>query len=85
MSEYSDDVVSVNRGIVSRPTKEETKKRFQSYFDRVEFVKWDDIAPPEIRFSNDGSLAYAIVQKLVVYQLKTVLISQCSIQQNLPG
>ena len=33
-------------------------------------MKWDDVVPPEIRFSNDGSLAYPIVQKLVVLSLK---------------
>ena len=31
-----------------------------------EFIKWDDVAEPVIQFSDDGTLAYAIIQKLVI-------------------
>ena len=74
MSEFSDSMISVNRGIVTRSSREITKKRIQDYFDRVEFVKWDDVAPPKISFSNDGRLAYAIVQKQVILSMKDSLL-----------
>lgn len=66
ISEFADSMISVNRGIVSAPTKTEHKERIGKYFGSVEFIKWDDTAEPIIRFSDDGSLAYAIIQKDVI-------------------
>ena len=40
--------------------------KFSNYFNSVKFEKWDDISPPIIRFSEDYSLAYTIVDKEVV-------------------
>lgn len=60
------DFISINHGIVSRPTLAENTERFGAYFKSVSFSKWDDVAEPIIRFSDDGSLAYTIVQKEVV-------------------
>lgn len=62
---FTPDFTSVNRGKISQPSKEEHIQRFQAYFDQVEFVKWDDANPPQIRFSDDGKLAYMIVDKMV--------------------
>jgi hypothetical protein len=31
----------------------------------VSFQQWDDLAPPRIRISPDGQMAYVIVQKSV--------------------
>jgi len=66
VSEFADSMLSVNKGVVSALTKDEHKERIGKYFGSVQFVKWDDTAEPVIRFSNDGSLAYAIVQKDVI-------------------
>jgi hypothetical protein len=66
----SENHISVNRGAVNTPTIEENTTRFQNYFDNVEFVKWDDLKPPVIRFSDDGSLAYTVVEKEVVVKYK---------------
>ena len=62
----SESHISVNRGAVNTPTIEENTVRFQKYFDSVEFIKWDDVKPPVIRFSDDGSMAYTIVEKEVM-------------------
>ena len=60
-------LTTVNRGkIDSTATDEENMARWNSYFNAVEFKKWDDVNPPVIRFSNDRSLAYMIVDKVVV-------------------
>ena len=61
----SENHISVNRGAVKTPTIKENTIRFQNYFESIEFVKWDDIKPPVIRFSDDGSIAYTIVEKEV--------------------
>ena len=65
-SNFPPNAIMVNKGKVSQPSVEEFKKRFQTYFNSVEFIKWDDIADPIIRFSADASIAYAIVQKQVI-------------------
>jgi len=66
ISEFADNMISVNKGIVSVPSKEEHNERISKYFGGVQFIKWDDTAEPIIRFSGDGSLAYAIIQKDVI-------------------
>jgi hypothetical protein len=66
MSEFADSMISVNRGKVTVATPEENKVRIGKYFGSVQFIKWDDLAEPVIRFSDDGSLAYAIIQKEVI-------------------
>jgi hypothetical protein len=66
MAEFADGMISVNRGVVTAPTKEFQKERIGKYFGSVRFIKWDDTAEPIIRFSKDASLAYAIVQKEVI-------------------
>ncbi|NOT51589.1 MAG: nuclear transport factor 2 family protein [Chitinophagaceae bacterium] len=66
VSEFADSMISINKGKLTQTSIEENKKRIASYFGRVQFIKWDDVAEPIIRFSGDGSLAYAIVQKQVI-------------------
>jgi hypothetical protein len=66
VSEFDDNMISVNKGEVSINTKRVHKERIGKYFGRIQFIKWDDTAEPVIRFSDDGSLAYAIIQKDVI-------------------
>ena len=66
IAEFAEGMISVNKGKVSTDTKEVHKQRIGKYFGSVQFVKWDDTAEPIIRISDDGSLAYAIVQKDVI-------------------
>jgi hypothetical protein len=60
------DYVEVNRGLIKRPSKEESMKRFQAYFDAVDFVKWDDVSEPVFSFSDDATMATTVVDKLVI-------------------
>lgn len=72
-NQMSDQFISVNRGIISRPKREDNIAKYNSYFSSVEFLKWDDVSEPIIRFSDDGSMAYTIVDKMVAltYQDET--------------
>ncbi|MEI2737500.1 MAG: hypothetical protein V9F01_01795 [Chitinophagaceae bacterium] len=65
-SEFADSMLSISKGKVIMATKNENEKRIEKYFSSVNFIKWDDVAEPLIRFSSDGLMAYAIVQKQVV-------------------
>ena len=64
-NQLSENYISVNKGIISRPKKEETISKYNKYFSSVEFIRWDDVNAPIIRFSEDGKLAYTIVDKIV--------------------
>ena len=66
MGESLGDFMEVNRGIIKKPTREESRARLQAYFDSVEFIKWDDISPPVISFSDDATMATSVVDKLVI-------------------
>ena len=69
-NQLSNDFISVNRGIIAKPKREETMARYNRYFSSVEFVKWDDVSEPIVRFSDDGSMAYTIVDKIVKIKYK---------------
>ena len=63
--QLSEDFISVNNGIISHPNKNNTISRYNNYFSSVDFLRWDDVTKPIIKFSKDGSLAYTIVDKIV--------------------
>ena len=69
-NQLSNNFISVNKGRISFPKKEETISRYNGYFSSVEFIKWDDVSEPIIKFSDDGSMAYTIVDKIVVVTYK---------------
>jgi hypothetical protein len=68
VQEFSDSMLSVNKGKVKATPPDTMRRSIGRYFNSVKFIKWDDTAPPVIRFSDDGSLAYALVQKEVIVQ-----------------
>lgn len=61
----ADSVTEVNRGNVSIGTPARSARRFSAYFAAVDFLEWDDIKPPIIHFSRDGTWASVVVQKRV--------------------
>lgn len=64
-SMFADTFYSIARGRVTAPTRVESEARFAAYFAASTFQEWDDLAPPVIRISPDGQMAYVIVQKRV--------------------
>lgn len=70
VDQFADSLHSINKGKLSIITREAALKRFQSYFDAVEFKKWDDVNPPVISFSEDATMAYITVDKQVVLTYK---------------
>lgn len=66
LRDSSFDYIEVNRGLIKSPSQRESYQRFEAYFDQVEFMKWDDVAPPVISFSDDATMATSVVDKLVV-------------------
>lgn len=65
VSMFAEDFTEIARGEVTRPTREESRARFQAYFDRANLLAWEDVTPPVITISDDGSMAHVIVRKRV--------------------
>ena len=63
--QLSAEHISVNHGAIATSSVEENAERFSRYFNAVEFEKWDDLSEPVIRFSDDLSMAYTVVHKMV--------------------
>src|SRR5215213_2838674 len=70
LADSSSDFVEVNRGLVKKLNRDESVRRFQAYFNAVDFVKWDDEKPPIFRFSDDATMATTVVEKLVITKQK---------------
>jgi hypothetical protein len=51
--------------VVALRSPVENQTRLQRYFDQSTFEEWEDLAPPLIRISPDGHMAYVVVQKRV--------------------
>lgn len=66
VSQFDQNMLSVNRGKINTMSPTAARPRIQSYFDQVNFKKWADVSPPRIEFSNDGSMAYVVVDKMVI-------------------
>ena len=69
-NQLSENFISVNKGEISFPEQSETIVRYHSYFSSVEFLKWDDASNPIIKFSDDATMAYTIVDKIVAVNHK---------------
>ncbi len=65
----SENALMINKGRVNTASQEENQKRFESYFNSVEFLEWDDMTAPIVRLSDDGSMAYVVVEKKVTIQV----------------
>ena len=66
----NDTLTQIKNGEVSYFTKDQMTERFISYFESVEFIKWEDTGPPVFTISDDGSMAHILVQKHVVVDIE---------------
>jgi hypothetical protein len=56
------DIVVVGRGEITRPTKAQRRARFGDYLGRTRFSVYEDLVPPIVKVSGDGTLGWVIVQ-----------------------
>ena len=63
---FSKTYTQVSGGYSQEFDQEALEKRFGAYFESVNFDKWEDLREPTIVISDDGSLAYTIVEKEVI-------------------
>jgi hypothetical protein len=62
-----DSLLDVRNGQVQVLSCEALRRRFTEYFRRAEFSAWDDIEPPVVGTSLDGSMGWMVVRVHIVY------------------
>ncbi len=60
VQDLDEHFVNVSRGELVRATKEDILEQFTQYLGRTEFSGYSMPEEPEIRFSNDGSVAWSV-------------------------
>ncbi|MDH5451428.1 MAG: hypothetical protein OEX77_11155 [Candidatus Bathyarchaeota archaeon] len=58
----SENYLSVSRGAIRKPSKDEIRSQFSNYLNNTTFVEYRDLQAPIIEFSDDGSVAWSIVR-----------------------
>ena len=61
-AQMADSVMIIQDGEAARFSKGDIEERFASYFEGVNYRKWETISDPILQVSNDGSLATIILQ-----------------------
>lgn len=69
VAEMANNVLTVQRGELKSYNQKELEARWRGYFARVKYEVWDDLEPPIINVSEDGSLASVAVRKMTVGSL----------------
>lgn len=70
VQDYPEDFYSVSRGEILRPSKEDFRTMLSRYLNNATFTEYRDLCEPVIGFSQDGSLAWVIMQVKVTGKLR---------------
>ena len=60
LSHSADPLISVSSGKIDRISLADQEKFFTEYFRNAVYSEWDDLEPPIIQISKDGSMAWMI-------------------------
>ena len=69
LADHPEEFIYVRDGKVGRSKKADTRKVFTESFKGATYSEWDDLEPPIVRVSNDGSLGW-IITRLKVRRTK---------------
>jgi len=58
----SENYMSVSKGEIHKPSKDEIKSKFSDYLSNTTFIEYRDLQEPIIDFSDDGSVAWSVVR-----------------------
>ncbi len=67
LASYDDPYIYVRDGKIQRLARADTEPQYRKYFGGATFHEWDDIEPPIMQISNDGSMAWVIRRVRVRY------------------
>jgi hypothetical protein len=64
------ELLDVRDGKITHLSREDVRKQFADYFQRSQFTAWNDLEPPIVRVSGDGSMGWMIVRVRITYMEK---------------
>ena len=64
------ELLDVRDGKINHLSREDVRKKFVEYFQSAQFTAWDDLEPPIVRVSDDGSMGWMIVRVRITYTEK---------------
>ncbi len=67
ISFFADSYLYARDGQVRRHTRADLERMFTDYFRDATFHEWDDLEPPIVRISSDGSMAWMMRRFRVRY------------------
>jgi hypothetical protein len=62
LADAGEEFISVSGGRISRITPAEQRAFFAGYFKGATYQEWDDVEPPIVRVSDDGSMGWVITR-----------------------
>jgi hypothetical protein len=65
LSHGAETMISVNGGRIQHITRAQQREFFTGYFKGARYFEWDDLEPPIVRVSGDGSMAWMITRTRV--------------------
>lgn len=57
----ADEWINVREAAIIRRRKDEMVALFRDYFAGATYLEWDDVEPPIVSVSNDGSMGWMII------------------------
>jgi hypothetical protein len=70
LASVGSELLDVRDGKINHLSREDVRNRFAKYFQHAQFTAWDDLEPPIVRVSTDGSMGWMIVRVRITYTEK---------------
>jgi hypothetical protein len=64
------ELLDVRDGGINHLSRDAVRKQFAEYFQTAQFTAWNDVEPPIVRVSGDGSMGWMIVRVRITYTEK---------------
>ena len=67
LAHVAPQLLDVRDGRVNRMSRDDVREKFAEYFKTAKFSAWDDMEPPIVRVSADGTMGWMIVRVRIAY------------------
>jgi ketosteroid isomerase-like protein len=65
VARQAESFVYVGDGAIQRIARDDMRQTFEQYFKNATYYEWDDLEPPIVQVSQDGSLGWMITRTKV--------------------
>ncbi len=62
LSGSAEEILNIAQGKLRRVPKQQTREFLTGYFKDAVYLEWDDLEPPVVHVSNDGTMAWLAVR-----------------------